>query len=75
MKHIYLKNVATLRLSAEKCIGCGRCTEVCPHRVFSVNEKKQRSKIKTVVWSVALARKIVLQTPSLLTPEWDVPQL
>jgi ferredoxin len=40
MKHKYLKNVATLRLSVEKCIGCGRCAEVCPHRVFSVNEKK-----------------------------------
>lgn len=39
MKHRYLKNVATLRLSAEKCIGCGRCAEVCPHGVFSVNEK------------------------------------
>jgi Fe-S-cluster-containing hydrogenase component 2 len=43
MKHRYLKNVATLRLSAEKCIGCGRCTEVCPHRVFSVNEKKAKN--------------------------------
>jgi len=40
MKYRYLKNVATLCLSAEKCIGCGRCAEVCPHRVFSVNEKK-----------------------------------
>lgn len=34
MKHKYLKNVATLNLSAKKCIGCGRCAEVCPHRVF-----------------------------------------
>lgn len=42
MKHRYLKNVATLRLSTEKCIGCGRCREVCPHRVFSVNEKKAK---------------------------------
>jgi len=42
MKHRYLKNVATLRLSAEKCIGCGRCSEVCPHRVFSMKEKKAR---------------------------------
>lgn len=39
MKHRYLKNVATLRLSVEKCIGCGRCAEVCPHGVFSVNGK------------------------------------
>ena len=40
MKHKYLKNVVTLRLSDEKCVGCGRCAEVCPHRVFSVNDKK-----------------------------------
>ncbi|ODM26423.1 mercury methylation ferredoxin HgcB [Acetivibrio mesophilus] len=46
MKHRYLKNVATLRLSAEKCIGCGRCTEVCPHGVFSVNENKAKIKDK-----------------------------
>lgn len=42
MKHRYLKNVATLRLSAEKCIGCGRCAEVCPHRVFSVDDKQAK---------------------------------
>lgn len=42
MKHKYLKNVTTLRLSAEKCIGCGRCLEVCPHGVFRVDERKAR---------------------------------
>jgi NAD-dependent dihydropyrimidine dehydrogenase PreA subunit len=42
MKHRYLKNVSTLKLSAEKCIGCGRCTEVCPHAVFSIEENKAR---------------------------------
>jgi NAD-dependent dihydropyrimidine dehydrogenase PreA subunit len=42
MKLRYLRNVATLRLSAERCIGCGRCTEVCPHRVFDVSEKRAR---------------------------------
>ena len=36
MKHRYLKNVQTLRVAADKCIGCGRCTEVCPHGVFSI---------------------------------------
>jgi NAD-dependent dihydropyrimidine dehydrogenase PreA subunit len=40
MKHKYLKNVVTLRMSAENCFGCGRCAEVCPHRVFSVGDKK-----------------------------------
>ena len=42
MKHKYLKNVATLRLSQELCIGCGRCAEVCPHAVFRVEGGKAR---------------------------------
>jgi NAD-dependent dihydropyrimidine dehydrogenase PreA subunit len=46
MKHRHLRNVATLRLSAEKCFGCGRCAEVCPHRVFIVEDKKARIKDK-----------------------------
>lgn len=32
----YLKNVSTLVLGTERCNGCGRCAEVCPHGVFSV---------------------------------------
>lgn len=40
MKHRYLKNVATLSLFSEKCVGCGRCTEVCPHGVFKINDRK-----------------------------------
>jgi ferredoxin len=36
----YLKEVATLELDREVCIGCGRCVEVCPHQVFVVTEKK-----------------------------------
>jgi len=42
MKHKYLKNVTTLTFDADKCIGCGRCTEVCPHGVFDIDEKKVR---------------------------------
>lgn len=38
----YLKNVTTLTLNVEKCIGCGLCTEVCPQGVFSINNKKAR---------------------------------
>jgi NAD-dependent dihydropyrimidine dehydrogenase PreA subunit len=34
MKHKYLKNVTTLTLETEKCVGCMKCTEVCPHGVF-----------------------------------------
>jgi len=40
MKQKYLKNVATLALAAEKCTGCGRCTEVCPHGVFAIENGK-----------------------------------
>lgn len=36
----YLKNVATLELDEEKCVGCGACTEVCPHAVFLVADGK-----------------------------------
>jgi len=36
VKHRYLKNVTTLGYNDKKCIGCGRCTEVCPHGVFGM---------------------------------------
>jgi len=36
---IYLKNVVTLELDAQKCTGCGMCLEVCPHNVFKMNGK------------------------------------
>lgn len=39
---LYLPNVVTLRHDPEKCVGCGKCTEVCPHAVFSVEERKAR---------------------------------
>ncbi|MEW5908283.1 MAG: mercury methylation ferredoxin HgcB [Thermodesulfobacteriota bacterium] len=35
-KLIYLKNVVTLSLDPEKCIGCGMCLIVCPQAVFSL---------------------------------------
>ncbi|OGQ95768.1 MAG: ferredoxin [Deltaproteobacteria bacterium RIFOXYD12_FULL_57_12] len=37
----YLKNVSTLRLDQETCIGCGMCSTVCPHGVFVVEEKSK----------------------------------
>jgi NAD-dependent dihydropyrimidine dehydrogenase PreA subunit len=36
----YLKDVVTLRLDRGACVGCGRCLEVCPHGVFSLEEGK-----------------------------------
>jgi len=36
----YLAEVATLRYSSDKCAGCGRCVEVCPHGVFEMRDKR-----------------------------------
>ncbi len=36
----YLKDVASLKLDRGTCIGCGRCVEVCPHRVFRLTDSK-----------------------------------
>jgi ferredoxin len=30
----YLKDVVTLKLDREKCVGCGMCLQVCPHAVM-----------------------------------------
>ncbi len=40
MTHKYIKNVTTLALDMEKCTGCERCTEVCPHAVFILENRK-----------------------------------
>ena len=37
---VYLKDVVTLRLSEEKCNGCGMCIKVCPHAVFEMSGGK-----------------------------------
>ena len=38
----YLDDTAILLLSEEKCIGCGNCQLVCPHRVFQICEGKAK---------------------------------
>lgn len=40
MKDRYLKNVARLKLDIDKCTGCGKCVEVCPHQVFAKRNRK-----------------------------------
>jgi len=37
---VYLKNVVTLKLDPQKCVGCGMCTLVCPHAVLSLSNGK-----------------------------------
>ena len=36
----YLDNVSSLVLNQDECIGCGLCTEVCPHNVFELKKNK-----------------------------------
>jgi len=36
----HLDDVSSLVLDRDKCIGCGLCTEVCPHAVFEMDQKK-----------------------------------
>ena len=36
----YLPRVATLKLNADACNGCGMCTMVCPHGVFRMEDHK-----------------------------------
>jgi NAD-dependent dihydropyrimidine dehydrogenase PreA subunit len=39
-KQVYLKDVVTLQLNAQKCNGCGMCLKVCPHGVFKIAGRK-----------------------------------
>ncbi len=36
----YLEGVATIRVDRQRCVGCSMCLTVCPHRVFTIQEKK-----------------------------------
>jgi len=42
MIHRYLKDTVSLAFNPDKCTGCGRCEEVCPHRVFELSAGKAR---------------------------------
>jgi len=37
---LYLYETIKLELEREKCVGCGRCIEVCPHQVFKMADRK-----------------------------------
>ncbi len=36
----YLQGVATLQLDQDRCIGCGACVQVCPHRILELKAGK-----------------------------------
>lgn len=36
----YIEDAPTLKYDREKCIGCGLCVQVCPHRIFSLTQSK-----------------------------------
>lgn len=38
-KFHYLKNVVTVRLNPDLCIGCGMCETVCPHAVIRMEDR------------------------------------
>ncbi len=39
-RNVYLKDVSTLRVDREKCVGCGMCLHVCPHAVLVLSDGK-----------------------------------
>lgn len=40
MRNKYLRNVSTLTITSDKCTGCGKCLNVCPHNVFKLSHGK-----------------------------------
>jgi NAD-dependent dihydropyrimidine dehydrogenase PreA subunit len=40
MSMVYLRNVTTLTYEQNRCNGCGRCVQVCPHRIFHLEQKR-----------------------------------
>ncbi len=33
----YIEGTATLEVDRQRCVGCGLCAEVCPHRIFALS--------------------------------------
>lgn len=48
VQHRYLKDVSTLSLADEKCIGCGMCAMVCPHGVFTMSRGDYQSPVQII---------------------------
>ena len=41
-KFRYIDGAAILRLDEARCVGCGMCETVCPHRIFTLAGNKAR---------------------------------
>ena len=37
----YVEGVATLSVERQRCIGCGQCVAVCPHRLLMLDDLRQ----------------------------------
>ena len=37
----YVGGVATLSVERQRCIGCGQCVTVCPHRLLMLDDLRQ----------------------------------
>ena len=38
----YLSGVSTLAFDVDACVGCGICTMVCPHGIFTLSDGKSQ---------------------------------
>lgn len=39
---MYISHLVTLTLDSSKCVGCGLCKIVCPHRIFEIENRKAK---------------------------------
>lgn len=53
----YLSGVTTLAYDADKCRGCGRCTEVCPQGVFTIENGRAKIADKDACIECGACRK------------------
>ena len=73
---IYLKDVVTLKLDQEKCVGCGMCLVVCPHEVLSMNNGHVRIENRDLCMECgACAQNCPTDAVTVRAGVWAVPRL